>query len=43
MSLNGRMLDEPRVVHLDVGGGFPIHCYVHLFVEWIKEVVLIVI
>jgi hypothetical protein len=44
-------IDEPAVFlfyvicvfHLDVGLGFAIHCYIHVFVEWIKEVVIIVV
>jgi hypothetical protein len=50
-ALGALRIDEPAtfllnvicVIHLHVGCGFPIHCYVHVFVEWIKEVVVVVI
>ncbi|RLM84726.1 hypothetical protein C2845_PM04G11550 [Panicum miliaceum] len=37
------LLDVICVFYLDVGWGFTIHCYVHGFVEWIKEVVIVVV
>jgi hypothetical protein len=37
------LLDVIYVFYLDVGWGFTIHCYIHIFVEWIKEVVVVVI
>jgi hypothetical protein len=43
--------DEPTVFllyvicvfYLDVGSGFIFHCYIYAFVEWIKEVVIVVV
>jgi hypothetical protein len=37
------LLDVICVFYLDVVWGFTIHCYVHIFIEWINEVVIIVI
>jgi hypothetical protein len=34
------LLDVVCVFYLDVVWGFTIHCYVHVFVEWINEVVI---
>jgi hypothetical protein len=36
-------LDVICIFYLDVVWEFNTHCYVHVFVEWIKEVVIIVI
>jgi hypothetical protein len=44
-------IDEPTafllniicILYLDVVWGFTIHCYVHVFVEWINEVVIVVV
>jgi hypothetical protein len=36
-------LDVVCIVYLDAGWGYTIHCCVQVFIEWIKEVVIIVI
>jgi hypothetical protein len=44
-------IDEPTalllgvvyVFYLDVSWGFTIHCYVHIFIKWIKELVIVVV
>jgi hypothetical protein len=37
------LLDVIYVFYLDVGCGFTIYCYVHVFLKWINEVVIVVI
>jgi hypothetical protein len=37
------LLDVICVFYLDVVCGFVIHCYVHVFIQWINEVVIVVI
>jgi hypothetical protein len=37
------LLDVIYVFYLDAGWGFTIHCCVYVFVEWNKEVVVIVV
>jgi hypothetical protein len=37
------LLDVICIFYLDVAWEFTIHCYVHIFIEWIKDVVIIVV
>jgi hypothetical protein len=37
------LLDVICVLYLDVVWEFNTHCYVHIFIEWVKEVVVVVI
>jgi hypothetical protein len=37
------LLDVICVFYLDVGWGFTIHCCIHIFVEWIKELAVVVV
>ncbi|RLM64679.1 hypothetical protein C2845_PM16G02110 [Panicum miliaceum] len=51
LALGALCIDEPTVFLLDVicvfcldaGWGYTVHCCVHVFVEWIKEVVVVVV
>jgi hypothetical protein len=37
------LLDVIYIFYIDVVWGFNTHCCVHVFVEWIKEVIIIVV
>jgi hypothetical protein len=37
------LLDVICVFYLDVFWEFNTHCYVHVFIEWIKEIVIVVV
>jgi hypothetical protein len=37
------LLDVICIFCLDAGWGYTVHCCIHVFIEWIKEVVIIVV